>query len=311
MPERTPLPPDLANNAFRVARARRGGVGEGRLRNAGLARPFHGIRVAGGTTDTVVERCRAYAPLLHHWQFFSHVTAAHLWDCPLPLRFRADDPLDVCTRAPFRAPRSRGVRGHQVQGDGVATDDRYGLPCADAATTWCQLAAILALEDLVAAGDSLLLDPVVPDPADRRPFLTLDRLTRRAEGFVGRGARAIATALPLLRPGAESRPESLLRLMLQRAGLPEADVNGEIRDDAGRFLGRADLVFRPWRTIVEYDGDQHRTSSRQYDRDVTRIEDFAQERWAVVRVRSRGLFVTPEDTVRRVERGLRSRGWRP
>jgi hypothetical protein len=65
----------------------------------------------------------------------------------------------------------------------------------------------------------------------------------------------------LLRPGAESRPETLLRLLLGRAGLPEPEVNVDIRDDSGRFLGRADLVYPPWRTIVEYDGDQHRTSA--------------------------------------------------
>jgi hypothetical protein len=37
------------------------------------------------------------------------------------------------------------------------------------------------------------------------------------------------------------------------AGLPEPEVNPDIRNASGRFVGRGDLVYRRWRVIVEYD----------------------------------------------------------
>jgi very-short-patch-repair endonuclease len=56
--------------------------------------------------------------------------------------------------------------------------------------------------------------------------------------------------------------------------------------------------------IAEYDGDIHRTSTRQYERDIGRFDAAAELGWRVVRVRKRGVLVAPEDTVRRVTRAL-------
>ena len=39
--------------------------------------------------------------------------------------------------------------------------------------------------------------------------------------------------------------------------------------------------------------------------------DFVLGDWSVVRVRSRGLFISPDATVERVRRVLESRGWCP
>jgi hypothetical protein len=55
----------------------------------------------------------------------------------------------------------------------------------------------------------------------------------------------------LIRPGAESRPETLVRLAVAGAGRPEPEVNVDIVDGSGRFLGRGDLVHRGWKVIVE------------------------------------------------------------
>ncbi|MCU1405843.1 MAG: hypothetical protein JWQ43_2146, partial [Glaciihabitans sp.] len=59
----------------------------------------------------------------------------------------------------------------------------------------------------------------------------------------------------------------------------------DVRSAEGLWLGRADLVYPRWRTIVEYDGDQHRADTRQYEKDITRMETFADQGWNVVRVR--------------------------
>jgi very-short-patch-repair endonuclease len=62
--------------------------------------------------------------------------------------------------------------------------------------------------------------------------------------------------------------------------------------------------------IVEYDGEGHRTSSRQYERDETRLEDFALEGFRVVRIRKGTLFGRPDVAAARIERALRDAGWR-
>ena len=101
------------------------------------------------------------------------------------------------------------------------------------------------------AADHLVLEPYQLDPRDIGPFTSIEALRLALGGFHGRGARRAASALDLVRCGAEARPETLLRLLVQRARLPEPPPNREVRDNAGRWLGRADLVYPEFRTVVE------------------------------------------------------------
>jgi hypothetical protein len=321
------LPSELRSEPFTVGAAIAAGVSPGRLRGRDLERPFRGVRVAPGADavgahglgsfasardadefGTHLAHCLEYAPLLRPGQFFSHETAARLWKFPLPGAFARDHPLHVSVGAPGRAPRSAGIVGHQATGGSII--QRFGLPVSDAITTWLALAPLLEIDDLVAIADHIVLEPVVLDPYDIRPHAALAELQRRVAAFRGRGARKAASAVQWVRPGAESRPETLLRLLIARAGLSEPEVNAEIRDAAGRLLGRADLLYRRWKVIVEYDGEGHRTSSRQYERDETRLEDFALEGFRVVRIRKGTLFGRPDVAAARIERALRDAGWR-
>lgn len=274
-------------------------------RSPAWALPREAQEAVPGAEDAVIARCLLYRPLLRPGQFFSHLTAARLWNCPLPQPFGEAEALHVSTLAPARAPRSIGVIGHQTNTPGNAL--RQGLPASDPVATWLSLAALLTLDDLIAVGDHLILDPVVHDPRDPRPHTSREQLAAGAHAFSGRGARAAASALPLLRLGSESRPETLLRLLLHRAGLPEPTVNAAVTDASGKNLGRGDLVFAGERTVVEYDGDHHRTSTRQYDRDMTRIESFMLAGWKTVRVRKHDLFTRPAWVVIRVRKALATR----
>jgi len=268
----SPLPPSLGARPFSVAEARDAGIGIGRLRGRDLARPHLGVRVPVALPDVgIITRCRSYAPLLRPGQFFSHVTAAEMWGCPLPHDLGTR--LHVSVRHPGRAPRADGVIGHQARAPRVLV--RHGLPCSDPVSTWIALASLLDLDELVVAGDHLLLDPHRLDPYDIRPHATPEGVAAAANGYRGRGARAVAS----------------------------------IFDGAGRFVARADLVFREWRIIVEYDGEQHRLDDAQYERDLVRLEQLRAAGWVVIQVRKRGLFQRPAETVARVVRELRGRGW--
>lgn len=151
-------------------------------------------------------------------------------------------------------------------------------------------------------------DPRQLDPADLRPHLPLDALKAGLASASGRHVRAARSAADLVRAGAESPFETLLRLLILDAGLPEPECGFELRDGGGRWIGWFDLAWPRWRVIAEYDGDQHRTSTRQYERDISRFDRADEAGWKVVRVRQRGILVDRGTTRRRISEALARRG---
>jgi len=286
-----PLPADLAASPFRLEAARAAGLGDGRLRGADLARPFRGVRSAHPVSPAA-----AYAPLLRPGDRFSHTTAAELWPLPLPTA----GAVHVTATPPRNAPRGAGVIGHAARGRIVM---RGGLPVSDPLTLFVELATVLREEDLVAVGDALVLDPAVLDPLDLRPWATLDELRSGCADSRAPGSRRARRAAARVRQGAESPRETRLRLILLAAGLPEPELNQDVRDARGRWIGRFDMVYREAKVIVEYDGDQHRTSRDQYEKDMVRIERAIAAGSTVVRVRASGLN-RPAETVARVRAAL-------
>ena len=98
-----------------------------------------------------------------------------------------------------------------------------------------------------------------------------------------RGTRTLRAALPLLRDGADSRAETLLRLALADAGVPEPEVNPLLMLSDGSTV-RPDLVWREARVCVQYEGDHHRTDPQQWRRDIERDRRMQAEGWIVLRV---------------------------
>jgi len=166
-----------------------------------------------------------------------------------------------------------------------------------------ELATLLEEDDLVAVGDALILEPYELDPHDIRPWTTLPELEAACRVRTP-GNRAARRALAHVRQGSESRPETLLRLLLVRAGFPEPALGVEVFDERGRWIGRFDMVYAEARVIVEYDGDQHRRLTAQYEKDMRRIDAAIAAGWTVVRVRARGLFRARDQTVERVRSAL-------
>ncbi len=314
MPRLVPLPPALRDAPFTVDAGRAAGLSDDRMLGPDLESPFYSVRWRRGAAEPAHPLCVAYRTKMLPGQFFSHTTAALIWGVPLPGRLgtpQSTDVVHVATLAPLRPPKGRGVIGHRFTSSEVRVRNRFDFAVADAASTWCQLAEMLGHDDLVAAGDHLVLTPEIQNPGDIRPYVSLADLTDRVAGLSGRGVRSARRAILSVRMGAESRPETLVRLALIRAGLPEPELNIEIRSADGSFIGRCDLVYRRWRVIVEYDGDQHRTDTAQYEKDIGRIDRLIAAGWIVVRIRMRGLRGGARESVSRVEAALRSRGWRP
>ena len=281
------------------------------MRGRDLERPFHGVRVRRGGIHGLYGLCLAYLVRMRADEFFCGLTAARMWRIPLPDEFRRSEGVHVGRMSPNRASRARGVRGREFTDTGIRIERRYGFRVTDAASTWCHLAGALSHDDLVAAGDHLILVPKKAQPGEARPYVTIEQLTDRVKSYSGRHAKAARRALLDIRQGAESRPESILRLHMMRAGLPEPELNVDVFSASGTFLGRADSLFRDFRVIAEYDGEQHRTDSVQYNKDMLRIEGFVRNKWTPIRVRKGQLFGDPEAAVARIEGALRDAGWRP
>lgn len=181
-----------------------------------------------------------------------------------------------------------------------------GLTVADAAHAWCQAGAILSREDLVAAGDALLTGPRVQGV--RQPGVTVwERLAAAASELRGSpGAAKVAWALPRLRSGIDSRPESLLRLRCVRARLPEPSVDVPIAVAGGLVL-HADLAYISARIVLEYEGDVHRVDRATWLRDLRRRELLEDAGWRVIRVTSADLFDAPDAFTARLRTLLRAR----
>ncbi|OUM40586.1 DUF559 domain-containing protein [Arthrobacter agilis] len=238
----------------------------------------------------------------------SHQTAAVLWGLPLPLR-SADGLLHLTRSTGCSRPRRSGVVGHVSRlgaGDVVTA---YGVPLTSPERTWCDLAATLSRPELVALGDALLRRWDAPRrPAainEPDPLSSVEALAAAPARRSGaRGAATARAALPLLRSGVDSAPESLLRLLIVDAGLPEPEVNQWILDSAGRRVSRPDLQYRARRIALEYEGEHHLTDPRQWARDIERDDRLRALGWIVLRFTKRHLGAGRDDGLARIRHAL-------
>jgi very-short-patch-repair endonuclease len=294
MNRRNELPPHLRRRGFRVIDARRAGVPARRLDASDLDAPLRGVRVPTGG-----QRRDAVAALLGPGQAFTGPTAAKIWGMPLPRHWHDDERLWVSTWSRNWTMRRDGVVSSR-RSDGAVVR-HGGYPVLDAVRTWCSLGLLLAGHDLVAVADRL----VTASP--RSPALAAPEQLLAATARNGRGVRALRAALAESRPGAWSRPESLLRVAVTRARLPEPVLNSDVPVGGERFAA-PDLAWPDFMVCAEYDGFWHDDPRRRAD-DLERHELLADAGWLVTHIRKRDLFPEPLVAVARVLRRLTSRGY--
>lgn len=305
MPRRVPLPPHLVGASFRSSDEAFHGVGRKRLRSPDVGHPFTGVSSVGLDLDSTVGRCIAYAPLLRPGEAFSHATAAELYGLPLP-RAAWSVPLHVLSPPGVSRARTAGTVGHESS---TAFELRsiLGFPVVAPELAWCQLAAILDAGDLTAVGDALVTGRRNGRSRDTAAT-SIERLGAAVEAWGRRRGRArLDVTLPRVRVGAESRPETLLRLLLVERGFPEPVIAHPIPVDGGATVLHPDLAYPRWRLALEYEGEHHR-AVKHWKRDITRREQIEAEGWRIVRVTSDDVFVHPDAFIarlRRVIRGIR------
>ena len=171
-----------------------------------------------------------------------------------------------------------------------------GLAVTALPRTFLDLAGLLDLPDLVAAGDSTL-----------RAGATRAELAAAIERWTGhRGVVRARRALPLLDGRARSRPESRLRVALVTAGLPAPHVNQPAHDEHGGWLAEPDLSYPPARVALEFQGAEHADVGRMR-RDAARHMDLHRAGWQVLYYTAADVFSRPDRAARDVREALARR----
>lgn len=287
-PTRRELPASLAE-AFSVAEARRLGVTRRQLERRGLIRTFHGLRARDEHGH--ISGPAAFAPRLREGECFSHTTALLLLGCPIV----TGQQIHVCVCAPLDRARTRCIVGHRTITPFVRHTAPSGLPVVPLLLALQQSAEILPLIESVVALDHLVLVGY-----SRRAQLDMRDAVEAIAQVQGRGARQLRRALTFARTGAESRMETLTRLLLVAYGLDRSFVlQHEVFDRHG-FIGRFDFVDERRRLIIEYDGEQHRLDRSQYLKDERRLERVRAAGYRVIRLHREDVLRHPHRTAARI-----------
>lgn len=234
----------------------------------------------------------------------SHFTAAKVLRGVVPDHAS----IHVTSRSPIRVRRT-GMVAHRTR-RAFDVVEVGGLRVTTAERTFMDLAPMMDLVSLVVLGDSLV----------RRGWTTPDRLRTAARQWRGSGVGLARRAAHLVRERVDSPRETLVRLLMVLAGLPEPTVDHRILDSRGELLYRLDLAYEKVRLGIEFDGRHHANSDDQWLHDLERREDLDGRRWRLVVIVGKHLFTQPEDVLDRIVAAARSQGmslpiptseWRP
>ena len=162
------------------------------------------------------------------------------------------------------------------------------LPVVHPAHVFVDLATARAdrrwsVPDLVALGDAV----------SRWGPVWAQSLGVAASSYGGRpGAAYLASAVALVRLGAESPMESRTRVVLVTGGLPEPELNQDIFSATGAWLGRVDMLWRRARVVGEYEGDGHRSERRRWRADIERVRRMEAAGFRVIRITADDIATT-------------------
>jgi very-short-patch-repair endonuclease len=284
------------NEALTRRGALAAGFTDGQLRGPTFHRAFHGAYVPVAVADDLLIRCWAAALVLSDHAAFSYETAAALYFGGGP---RVDHQrIHVSVPSGEVVPRHRRMVGHERQFEPNDVRQLFGFRVLSPACTFLDLAAMRDDAHLMAFGDAVL----------RHHLAERDQLQAQIDLAVRRrGVTRARWVLANLDPRAESPMESVLRSILLRGRLPRPEVNVDVLDAAGRFVARADLLYRREKVIVEYGGDQHRTDRQQFSHDLRRLARLQQLGYIVLRFTAVHVYRERAWVVATVEAALRAR----
>ena len=305
-----PLPGLLAGRSFTLAEQLAAGVAPHRAWRRDLHVPSRGVRVPWGAEQNLADTCRLLEGISPS-SVCCLGTAGRLWRCPLPWSVQNDFLVHLARVDGGTRPMRKGVAGHRLNLEKSDLTMLDGVRLTTPARTWLDLASILELEDLIVAADFFICSQSRSFGRNRVALCSLDELRNQVETNRGaRGARKARAALGLARVGADSAPETRLRLAFRRLGLPEPTLSFVVLDETGWELAWPDAAFPEYKVAVNYDG-RHHLEPAQRESDIRRDESIAAIGWTSVtvtagQVRAHGF----DGCAHRVLDALVRTGWR-
>lgn len=305
---RLELPQALTSGSFSVRTSDAAGVPRKRTRASDLITVSRGIRVPARSQASGTAALRAYSEL-DDYCVLCHFSAARLWRAHLPSWAENDWRVHLARPRGGSIPKRANVAGHRLalRPEEVVMLD--GVRVTSPARTWLDLASVLALNDLIAAGDALVNEHGPEFPAPREATVTIQELGGILAAHAGaRNIRTAREAIDLIRVGADSAPETHTRLALVRGGLPEPVLNHVVWGSAGTPELWPDASYPEYAISLQYDGAHHGESG-QHLRDIRRASTTDRLGWLEVRLSKEDLKGDRPAVVNKVRRALQSRGW--
>jgi very-short-patch-repair endonuclease len=242
---RLEVPAELRDGPFTVSEARRIGFKWRSLQANTWRRLSRGQYAWTQIPDDTELQLKAAQRRLPSQFAFSGRTAAWI----LGLDLSPCDPIEAIV------PRNISVRcrtGMRVRRASLAEGDviqRRGFRLTNTLRTLTDLGSDRDLVESVVALDLAL----------HAGLIGMEALKSHIEKSSGaKGVRRLRRAVSLADSRSESPMETRLRVQLVCARLPAPEVQVELHDKTGRFLGRADLYYSDVKLVVEFDGQNHK-----------------------------------------------------
>ncbi|GAA4027406.1 hypothetical protein GCM10023063_05740 [Arthrobacter methylotrophus] len=282
-----PLPEELSDRPFTVYESRALGVTPKRLRARDVSDGGRLIHLPGGREFALAERARVLAAATPG-AWVSHESAAILTRLGLPPWLGGGGTVHLSK--PHELPRVRrnGVTGHRVRVLPGEVTEIGGIPVSSPSRTWLDLTHQLPLPYVIAMGDQLIRMPRPGLEGRTEPYADKEglRLLIRQHPNM-KGVEKGRLALEDMRVGADSFPETFLRLAMLDARLPEPELQLRLDPD-DPWSPSADLGYRRFRIAVQYDGAPHLTREQQ-SRDNRRDEAFTSAGWSYFKANAHDL----------------------
>jgi len=300
---RTPMPANLPNGSFPASAAAELGLSQKQLRRQGIVTVSRGLRLPLHSTGNAAELLRGYTELDPSC-CLCRVSAARVFGVCLPGFLEEDWRIHLARPSTGWKPRRRNVVGHQLSfkpGEVIMVD---GVRLTSPARTWLDLAQMMSVDELVAAGDSLVCSHGVDHPVPRAPLASVEELKAVVAAHPGmRGVRRARLALDLIRVGADSPQETRMRLALLDGGLREPVLNHVLFNEWGAAAVWPDAAYIKEKVSLQYDGDHHGEPG-QYRRDIKRQALTERLGWKEVRIQREDLLGDRPAVVDKVRRAL-------
>ena len=223
-----------------------------------LKHPLRGVFYASQLVDTLMLRLAVLRLVVPGWCVVTDRTAGWLWGANMILA--PNDHLVVPRTDVFCPPGHRLRNGLTSSGERMLRPEDVvemgGLRLTTPLRTACDLGRLLLRDQAFAAMDSLA----------RLGAFSVAELIASVERFAGyRGVVQLRSLTPFVDPGAESPPESILRLRWLDLGFPRPICQVPVRSPYGGTwwldIGLPEAEF-----AAEYDGEAfHTEADKEHD----------------------------------------------